>query len=79
MITATHNDIVRLFPGIQDHAVVEILATEASISELEAASSLLGNQDNGLIEAKRQAGGQLPRVLDILARAEIVPADDSDR
>jgi hypothetical protein len=79
MITATHDDIVRLFPGIQDHTVVEVLATEASVSELEAASLLLGNQDNGLVEAKREAGGKLSRVLDILARAEVMLADDSDR
>jgi hypothetical protein len=79
MITASRADIVRLFPGIQDHAVVDVLATKATVSELEAASLLLGNQNNGLIEAKREAGGQLSRVLDILARAEIVPVDDSDR
>jgi len=79
MITATHDDIVRLFPGIQDHTVVEVLATEATVSELEAASLLLGNQDNGLFEAKREAGGQLSRVLEILTKAELMPADESDR
>jgi hypothetical protein len=79
MITVTHDEIVRLFPGIQDHTVVDVLATKATISELEAAYLLLGNQDNGLIEAKREAGGQLSRVIDILARAEVMPADDSDR
>jgi hypothetical protein len=79
MDTATHDEIVRLFPGIQDHTVVEVLATGATLSVLEAASLLLGNQDNGLIEAKQEAGSQLSRVLDILARAEVMPADESDR
>jgi hypothetical protein len=79
MDTATHDEIVRLFPGIQDHTVVEVLATGATLSELEAGSLLLGNQDNGLIEAKQEAGSQLSRVLDILARAEVMPADESDR
>jgi hypothetical protein len=79
MITATHDDIVRLFPGIQDHTVVEILATKASLSELEAASLILGNQDNGLTEVKREAGDQLSRVLAVLANAEIRPLEENDR
>jgi hypothetical protein len=79
MITATHDDILRLFPGIQDHTVVEILATKATLGDLEAASLLLANQDNGLIDAKRGASGQLSRVLDILANAEITSVEDRDR
>jgi hypothetical protein len=79
MDIATREDIVRLFPGIQDHTVVGVLATKATLGELEAAFLLLGNQDNGLIEAKREAGARLSSVLDILARAEILPADDGDR
>jgi hypothetical protein len=79
MITATHDDIVRLFPGIQDHTIVEVLETEATVGELEAASLLLGDQDNGLIEVKREVGGQLSQVIDILTRAEIMPTDDNDQ
>lgn len=79
MITATHDDIIRLFPDIQDHAVVEILATKATLGELEAASLLLANQDNRLIDAEREASGQSPRVLEILANAEIMPVADRDR
>ena len=36
MTTATQNDIVRLLLGIQDHTVLEILAMEATVAELEA-------------------------------------------
>lgn len=79
MITATHDDIIRLFPDIQDHAVVEILATKATLGELEAASLLLANQDNRLIDVEREASGQSPRVLEILANAEIMPVADRDR
>jgi hypothetical protein len=79
MINPIHDDIVRLFPGIQGHTVVEILATKATLRELEAASLLLANQDNGLIDVKREASGQLSRVLDILAKAEIMPGEDRDR
>ena len=66
MTVATHDDIVRLFPGIQDHTVVEILALKTTVDELEAASLLLVNQDEGLIEVKQKAGDRLARVLGIL-------------
>lgn len=79
MITATYDDVTRLFPGIQDHTVIEILAIDVTVSDLEAASLLLGNQDDGLIEAKPDSGDQLSRVLSLLAKAEIMPTDDSDR
>ena len=50
MTTATQNDIVRLLPGIQDHTVLEILAMEATVAELEALVQLLQDDDEGLIE-----------------------------
>ena len=78
MTTATHDDIARLFPGIQDHAVIEILATKATLAQLEAASLLLGDQDEGLIEEKRKEGSQLSRVLEILASAQLEPREDRD-
>ena len=36
MDTATRKDIVRLFPGIQDHTVVEILDTSATLGDIES-------------------------------------------
>lgn len=71
MTTATHNDIVRLLPGIQDHTVLEILAMEASVAEVEAAVQLLQDDDEGLMEVKRQAGSRLNLLLGILANSEI--------
>lgn len=47
MSTVKHDDIVRLFPGIQDHTAVEILATEATLDQLEAASLLFANRMKG--------------------------------
>ena len=76
MTIATHDDIVRLFPGIQDHTVVEILALKTTVDELEAASLLLVNQDEGLIEVKQKAGDRLARVLGILENSEIAPRED---
>ena len=71
MTTATHNDIVRLLPGIQDHTVLEILAMEATVAEVEAAVQLLQDDDEGLMEVKRQAGSRLTLLLGILANSEI--------
>jgi hypothetical protein len=78
MAIATHGDIVRLFPGMQDHTVVEIMAMEATVDELDAASLLLQDADEGLIGAKQRHGDRLSRLLGILANSEIRPRDDRD-
>lgn len=78
MITVTHDEIIRLFPGIQDHTVLEIIDTKATVGELEAASLLLQNADEGLIDIKQQEGDQINRLLDILSRSEIRPEEEVD-
>jgi hypothetical protein len=77
MNTATHKDIVRLFPGIQDHAVVEILDTHATLGDVEAVLALLQDSDEGLIGVKQRHGDRINRVLEILA-ASGFRADDAD-
>jgi hypothetical protein len=79
MASASHDDITRLFPGLQDHAVLEVLATEATVGELEAASLMLQDADEGLIGVKQRQGDRLSLLLGILARSEIRPRDDVDR
>ena len=79
MASATHDDIARLFPGIQDHTVLEILATEATVDELEAALLLLEDNDEGLIDIRQQKGSLLNHLLAILAKSEIRPRDDVDK
>jgi hypothetical protein len=75
MNAATHQDIVRLFPGIQDHTVVEILGTHATLGDIEAASALLQDTDEGLIGVKQRHGDRINRVLDILAASDYRPDD----
>ena len=77
MNAVTHRDIVRLFPGIQDHAVVEILDTHATLGDVEAVLALLQDADEGLIGAKQRHGERINRVLDILAESGF-RADDLD-
>jgi len=67
MGTATHDDIVRLFPGIQDHSVVEIQAMEATSEDLEAALLLRQGIEDDLIDTKQQKGSRLNLLLEILA------------
>lgn len=64
---------------MQDHTVVEIMAMEATVDELDAASLLLQDADEGLIGAKQRHGDRLSRLLAILANSEIRPRDDRDR
>ena len=79
MATATHDDVCRLFPGIQDHTIVDVLATQPSIAELEAALQMLQEDDESLIETKQREGGRLNCLIAILANAEILFDDDVDR
>jgi len=76
MDLATHNDVVRIFRGIQDHAVVEVLAMGATVDELEAALLLLQGDDDALIKMKRQKGSRLNRLLGILENSEILLRDE---
>ena len=78
MTIVTVDDIARVFPGIQDHTVLEILAAQTTVDELEAALLLLTNDDEGLIEIKQRESGQLNRLLEILNQSEIRSRTDHD-
>ena len=78
MNAATHNDIVRLFPGIQDHAVVEILDSHPTLGDVEAVLALLQDADEGLIGVKQRHGERINRVLDIIAASDYRPDDLDD-
>ena len=79
MVTATQKDIVRKFPDMQDHAVLEILATGASVDDLEAASLILQDADEGLIDTKQQRGDRLNILLGIMEKSGIRLRDDFDQ
>lgn len=73
MHAATHEDVYRLFPGIQDHAVVDLLETQPTVGELEAASQLLEGNDERLIVVKQQSGDRLNHLVAILVDAQVEP------
>ena len=75
MKAATHSDIIRLFPGIQDHTVVEILDAQPTLGDIEAAVALLQDADEGLIGVRQRHGDRINRVLDILTASDFRPDD----
>jgi len=79
MTIATHADVCRLFPGLQDHAIVDLLAARPSIAELEAVSQLLQDDDESLIEIKQRKGARLNRLIVTLSHAQLHAADNHDR
>lgn len=79
MKTATRNDILTVFPGLEDHALVEILGMQATMEDLEAALALLSSDDEGLIEVKQREGTQIHRLLNILNRAGLPATLGRDR
>ena len=78
MTTATRNEVCRLVPGLQDHTVLEVLAMEPSVGELEAALQLLRGDDEGLIEVQEQQGTRLNRLIGILASSGVRQPDQYD-
>ncbi len=78
MSIATHQDILNVFPGIQDHAAVEIMDLKATVEDLEAALAVITSNDKDLIEVKQREGGQIHRLLVILNQSGIAAAQDRD-
>jgi hypothetical protein len=78
MDAATRQDITRVFPGVQDHTVVEILDAHATLGDIEAAAALLQDADEGLIGVTQRHGDRINRVLDILAASDYRPDDLDD-
>ena len=70
MDAATRQDVTRVFPGVQDHTVVEILGVHPTLGDIEAAASLLQDADEGLIGVKQRHGERINRVLDILVASD---------
>lgn len=78
MRIAMHKDIVNVFPGIEDHAAVEIMDLKATVEELEAALAVITSNDKDLIGVKQREGGQIHRLLLILNQSGIAAAQDRD-
>lgn len=78
MTAANRNEVLRLLPDIQDHAVVEILAMDATVGEIEAALAALTGDEESLIDIERREGDRIHRLIGILRQAEIEAETDRD-
>jgi hypothetical protein len=76
MTAATHNDVVKMIPEVQDHAIVEILAAEATVGEIEAALAALAGEDEALIEFEQRKGDRIHRLIGILRASQIEVDED---
>lgn len=79
MDTATREEILRLFPGLPEHAVLAVQDAQATTAELDAAMLSLQGDDDAIIEFRRRDGTRLERLLGILSAAGIEPEEPADR
>lgn len=64
----TRDDIIHLFGEVNDHRVVEILEIDASLEDLEEASTWLADESDVMGEARIPLTGRAGQVYEILAR-----------
>lgn len=79
MATATRKEILRLFPGLPEHAVLALIDAKATSAELDAAMLSLQGDDDAIIEFRRRDGARLEHLLGILSAAGIEPEEPVDR
>lgn len=72
-------DVVRLFGDIEDHKIVEILATGASFREMEEAAAWLVREDDVMGNLRRPLTGKAARVYEIVGREEEELDEDTAR
>lgn len=71
-MSASRDDVVRLFGHLEDEAIGEVLALLPTIAELEEAQAWMVGQGDALARAGHQ---QTPRIAAIL---DVVVDDDED-
>ncbi len=70
----THDQIAHMFPGIQDHTVVEILDVQPTESELEA--TLMALQGDDRPNVNQPDNPKVLRMIDILRQVDFGLEDD---
>jgi len=78
MPIAAYKDVVRVFPGLQDHTVAALLDMKATVDELEAALVMLSGDEEQLIDFQSREGDQVHGILSILGRSELQAREDRD-
>ncbi len=78
MSNVTHTDVVKRFPGMPDHTVVEILALQPTEAELDAMQLIAAADDEHLVEFKQHETDRLNRLLAIVEASGMGFEDDRD-
>ena len=63
-------DVRRLFRDIDDHKVAEIVASGATLAELEQVAAYLARQTDVMGEMERPLTGRAARIYELLRRDE---------
>lgn len=72
-MTMTREDVVRVLGPVDETLIVEILATEASVGELEEAFAWLNADDVLGRQLRRQPSGKVAELCEILEREDEEP------
>ena len=72
-------DVIRLFGTLPDQAVVEILAAEPTMAELEEVAMWLAREDDVMGEARRPLTAVPAGILEMLLRYEEDRGDEQQQ
>lgn len=75
----TQHDISRLFGELGPQRIAEIIATGATLAELEQVAALIDQMDDVMGELERPLTGAAARVYDILMDDPRFAGDNHDR
>jgi hypothetical protein len=72
-MTASYDDVVRLFGHLEDEAIVEVLRLLPTITELEEAQAWMVGQGDTLARAGRPQTPRIAAILNIVVEEEDEP------
>ena len=69
-MTITHDEVKRLFGDINDHMIVEIMSSGATVSELNEVVAHLAQETDVMGELERPLTGRALEIYNLLRRAD---------
>ncbi len=75
----TSDDVSRLFRGLGAEQIAEIIATGASVAELEQVAAVIDQMNDVMGEMERPLAGAAARVYDVLMADPRFAGDNHDR
>lgn len=75
----TSTEVSRLFRGLGDEQIAEIIATGASLAELEQVAAIVDQMDDVIGELERPLSGAAAQVYDLLMEDPRFAGDNHER